>query len=153
MIYIIKFGHCLRFSDVNSAKKCRRSIPKGGKDASLRDLNFVRQKFSSRINMFRVIYEIAAKNQKKRKIGRGCHLWPQISRPTEFCRTSGLRQQTGNIVQFQFLKVLEKVNEVLPKNVLIFPILHNAPPPIIFMLQKMNFLAHENVEILTETLI
>ena len=95
---IIKFGNFLRFSGPNSAKKRRRSDPKCGKDASRWDLSFVGQKFYSTMRIFRVIYEIPAKNRKKRKNGRGCQLWPQISRLTEFSRTSGLWQQTRNIV-------------------------------------------------------
>ena len=73
----------MRFLAANSAKKHRRSIPKDENDASRQDLTFVGQNFSSTMCIFRVIYEIAAKNRKKRKNGQGYQFWAQISRLTE----------------------------------------------------------------------
>ena len=59
-----KFDNFRRFFRNNSAKNFRSDLPKRGKDASQRDLNLSRQRFSSKINNSAGLFEKPKKMAK-----------------------------------------------------------------------------------------
>ena len=76
-----KFNNFSRFLHNNSAENYCRDLPKWGKDASPWDLNFSRQKFSSKINSKAVIFE---KPKEMPKIADFAHFEPPWSLNSNF---------------------------------------------------------------------